>query len=103
MHHANAREATQVALPDQIGSQNSTNVGEGRTMRPAGRTTVMAACLASVLAAAATAQDSPQARVARLIPLLGSHSYAERRLATDELERLGPLAREQLQKEAEAT
>ena len=71
-------------------------------MRPAGRTTVMAACLASVLAAAATAQDSPQARVARLIPLLGSHSYAERRLATDELERLGPLAREQLQKEAEA-
>src|SRR6266480_104913 len=72
-------------------------------MRLAGRATMMTAWLVGVLAAAATAQDSPQARVARLIPLLGSHSYAERRLATDELERLGPLAREQLQKEAEAT
>ncbi len=50
----------------------------------------------------AAEDESPQARVARLIPLLGSPSYAERRLATDELARLGAEAREQLQKQADS-
>jgi hypothetical protein len=56
------------------------------------------------LAAAAAAQDdAPQARVARLIPLLGSDSYAERRLATEELEKMGAAAREQLKAEENST
>jgi hypothetical protein len=59
--------------------------------------------IVAIIAPAAAQDDSPQARVARLIPLLGSPSYAERRLATDELARLGAAAREALQKEADAT
>jgi hypothetical protein len=43
--------------------------------------------------------DSPQAQVAQLIPLLGSRSYAERRLATEELEKMGAIARQQLEAE----
>jgi len=48
-------------------------------------------------------EDGPQARAARLIPLLGSPSYAERRLATEELERLGPAARAQLEQQANSS
>jgi hypothetical protein len=51
---------------------------------------------------AAGQEDAPQARVARLIPLLGSRSYEERKLAGEELERLGEAAREQLEKEAQS-
>jgi hypothetical protein len=65
--------------------------------------TTLAAMLAGLAIVPAAAQeDAPAVRVARLIPLLGSHSYAERRLATEELEKLGPLAREALQQQADS-
>jgi hypothetical protein len=62
----------------------------------------VSAALLWSLETAPAQEDAPQARVARLVPLLGSRSFEERKLASDELERLGEAAREQLEKEAQS-
>ena len=60
---------------------------------------IPAACgLAALLAfpAAVLAQPPGELRVARLIKQLGADAYSDRSQASDELEQLGPAAREQL-------
>src|SRR5213596_2613184 len=68
----------------------------------AAKSTALWTVLAAAISVATAQDESPQVRVARLIPLLGSRTYAERHLATEELQRLGPAAREQLQKQIDS-